>query len=285
MRFSQRINKKPFKKEIQIETMDDDLRNGLWNIIKMSIIDNLKKTNYRGETEFNSFSKMLWHEFYKKSIDSIPYDYHDTEIEIRNNFFKYNWFEVYDFVEYIIQVYPDDHTLGNFKVNLNGILEKESSGYRIINNIVAPISNQIEFDEVNETLSKTQYLTALNGANIHLSNSIELISNKKNPNYRNSVKESISAVESTCRLITGENTLGSALNKLQKKGININKQLKAGFEKIYAYTNNKESGIRHAIVTEPVEPDFTDAKYMLIACSSFINFLIAKAEKFGVKIE
>jgi len=131
-------------------------------------------------------------------------------------------------------------------------------------------------------LKKTKFLTALEGANIHLTNALELISDKKSPNYRNSVKESISAVESTCRIITGENTLGKALNKLESKGLNLNNQLKNGFDKIYAYTNDKNNGIRHAIVTSPTEPDFADAKYMLISCSAFINYLITKAEKIGV---
>lgn len=285
MRFSQKIGKKPVKKEIQTQTMDEELKNGLWNVIKMNFIDKLERSSFHSESDFRIFAKTLWHDFYKKSIDTMRYENYEVEADIRNNYFNYNWYEVYDFVEFIVQAYSDEYSLPDFVITLNGILEREFSGYRIVNDVIAPISNQLEFDEVNKALANTQYLTALKGANIHLSNSIELISDKKNPNYRNSVKESILAIESSCRIITGENTLGKALNKLQSKGININNQLKAGFEKIYAYTNDKDNGIRHAIVTEPIEPDFADAKYMLIACSSFINFLVAKAEKFGIKIE
>ncbi len=92
-------------------------------------------------------------------------------------------------------------------------------------------------------------------------------------------------MESACRIITGESTLGKALNKLESKGLNLNKQLKSGFDKIYAYTNDKANGIRHAIVIAPIEPDFADAKYMLISCSAFINYLVTKAEKIGIKFE
>jgi hypothetical protein len=66
--------------------------------------------------------------------------------------------------------------------------------------------------------------------------------------------------------------LGEALSSLQSKGIVINPQLKAGFEKIYAYTNSKEFGIKHALIDTPNLPTFDEAKFMLVACSAFINF-------------
>lgn len=58
-------------------------------------------------------------------------------------------------------------------------------------------------------------------------------------------------MEATCRIITGETTLGKALNKFEEKGLNINPQIKSGFDKIYPYTNDKQNGIRHAIVEQP----------------------------------
>lgn len=38
-----------------------------------------------------------------------------------------------------------------------------------------------------------------------------------------------------------------------------------------------EDGIRHAILEEP-NVGFHEAKFMLVACSAFVNFLISKAE-------
>jgi hypothetical protein len=85
--------------------------------------------------------------------------------------------------------------------------------------------------------------------------------------------------------LTGESTLGKALNALESKGIKIDDQLKNGFDKIYAFTNNKQSGIRHAIIEEHKNPDFDDAKYMLVVCSSFINYLVGKCKTLGIKIK
>lgn len=283
MKFSQRIGKTAKTKDIQIEQIDIELKNGLWNLIKMMFLDKLEKSTYEGDPEFLTFSKILWHKFYKSPIDTIPYDNYDIERHIRSVFFNSEWYEIYDLIEFIIQIQLYQKHESDFVKSINTLLEREFSGFRIIKGKVAPISNQLEFDEVTEVLDKTKFLTALEGVNIHLSKSIEFLSDKKKPNYRNSVKESISAVESACRIITGENTLGKALNKLEVKGLNINKQLKSGFDNIYAYTNSKDNGIRHAIIDTPVEPDFADAKYMLISCSSFINYLITKSEKIGIE--
>lgn len=69
--------------------------------------------------------------------------------------------------------------------------------------------------------------------------------------------------------------LASALNELSKK-TNVHGALRAGFVKLYGYTSD-EDGIRHAILTEP-NVGFDEAKYMIILCSAFVNYLISKAQ-------
>ena len=96
------------------------------------------------------------------------------------------------------------------------------------------------------------------------------------PDYENSIKESISAVEAICCIITDDDkaTLGKALGKLEQAGITIHGSLKSAMEKLYGYTSD-ENGIRHAGI------DFKgasseDAKYMLVTCSAFVNYLMEK---------
>lgn len=282
MRFSQKIGKTALKKDIQLEGIDNELKNKLWNIIKLRYLDLIPKTALFEDTDFKKFAIKTWHNIFKLPVDELP----DTELQIeqaiRDFFFSSEWFLIYDFIEYLIELDKDKIDSDIFIEALNESLESEFSGYRIISNNVAPISNRLEFDEVSDSLISTNSYSCLTGANRHLQKAIDLLSDKKKPDYRNSIKESISAVESTCRIITSENTLGKALNKLESKGLYINEQLKEGFDKIYAYTNNKENGIRHAIVDSPREPDFDEAKYMLISCSTFINYLIGKSNKIGI---
>ena len=59
MKFSQRIGKTSVTKQLQIESLDDDLKNGLWNGLKLYILDKLSKQDrYGNETEFSIFCKI-----------------------------------------------------------------------------------------------------------------------------------------------------------------------------------------------------------------------------------
>ena len=107
----------------------------------------------------------------------------------------------------------------------------------------------------------------------------------KNPDYENSIKESISAVEALCCIITGQKkaTLGEAIKRLKDSGVYIHQSMVEAFSKLYGYTSN-EPGIRHGSI------DFTnapaeDARYMLVSCSAFINYLIEKWEKVQEGVE
>jgi hypothetical protein len=285
MKFSQRIGKTPISKEIQLDGIDIDLKNQLWNIVKLLYLDLISKNHHNSNSSFRQFAIAIWHHFFKLPIDKIPLYEDKIEAFIRDYFFNSEWYLIYDLIQYLIGLDFNKNKNEQFIEYLNSILESEFSGYRILDNKVAPISNQLEFDELSKSFSITKQYTNLHGANIHLQKALELISDRKNPDYRNSIKESVSSVEATCRMITKENSLGKALKKLESKGLDIDMQLKDGFEKIYSYTNNKENGIRHAIIDNPKETEFEDAKYMLISCSAFINCLIGKAEKSRIKIE
>jgi len=52
---------------------------------------------------------------------------------------------------------------------------------------------------------------------------------------------------------------------------------------MYGYTSD-EDGIRHAMLEEP-DVGFEDAKFMLVACSAFINYLKVKADKASINLE
>ena len=112
---------------------------------------------------------------------------------------------------------------------------------------------------------------------------MELLSDRKNPDYRNSIKESISAVESFCKLLTKNEkaTLGEALKVLEDK-YELHPALKSSFSHLYGYTSDAD-GIRHCLIDQP-NLSFEDAKFMLVSCSAFINYLVTKTSKAGLKI-
>jgi hypothetical protein len=278
--FSQRIGKKPSIKAIQFE-MDDELKNRLWNFIRLHVLDSIPKYDYAGwHTEFSNFVTDYWLHF-GMPLDRKPSDANRIDEIIRAQFYN-QWNEAFEIIEYLAHYESNFIDSDVFIEDINKTLEREFSAYRFVNGLIAPISNLVEIKAIEIAIEDTLNLTPVKGANIHLTKALGKLSDRDNPDYTNSIKESILAIETVFRVLTGETTLGKALNKIDEKGIKLNSQFKSGLEKIYSYTNSKETGIRHAIMEEHKSPDFDDAKYMLVMCSSFINYILGKCKTHNI---
>ncbi|MDE6019014.1 MAG: hypothetical protein K2G85_09415 [Muribaculaceae bacterium] len=158
----------------------------------------------------------------------------------------------------------------NWINSLNDEFSRLHYAYRIVNLQIVEITSPIEIEAVETAIKEGD-----DNVSIHIKAALQHYSDKISPDYRNSIKESISAVEVICREITGKNNLGAALSELEKNGITFNSQLKAGFNNLYNYTNNKGTGIRHALMDDSHVPEQKEALFMLVSCSAFINYLRA----------
>jgi hypothetical protein len=285
VRFSERIGKKPKKVEIQIDHIDDELRNGIWNVLCMYIHEQLEKQVWLGNSKYKSFIESIWFSFFKEPIDKIPISTRDIVEEIRRRFFKWDYLQIYDYVDFISSLddYDAPYDTAEFIEACNFVLKRDLSGYRFVNGLLAPITNEMEISEIERAISDSS-VNNLKGVSIHLNEALTKLSAKTNPDYRNSIKESISAVESICQQITGDNKaeLGKAIKKL-KTILPIHGALEQGFVKLYGWTSDGD-GIRHAMM-EDSELDQEDALFMLISCSAFVNYLITKASKLKTKKE
>jgi hypothetical protein len=174
---------------------------------------------------------------------------------------------VYDFLEFILNTFNEWVSADA----VNNVLERELSGYRFIDGVVTDITDKQEVDMLEAALADQD----LPSVRKHLRRALELLSNREQPDYRNSIKESISAVESFARTVTGspKATLGEALKVLGRSS-KIHPALEGAFSKLYGYTSD-EGGIRHAMLDEP-NLSAADAKFFLLSCTSFINYLKSK---------
>jgi hypothetical protein len=178
---------------------------------------------------------------------------------------------VYDFLEFLV------HTFSRQKPRLpdylNTILTRELAGYRFIDGHVVDITDEQERAMLEEALGDTTFVAV----SAHLARALELLSDRTNPDYRNSIKESVSAVEAMARIIADapKATLGEALKVLERVG-HLHPALKEAFSKLYGYTSD-EQGIRHAMLDEPNITQ-ADAKYFLLSCTSFVNYLKANVQ-------
>jgi hypothetical protein len=202
---------------------------------------------------------------------------------VRKYFFQCEWYKVYDFVEFVANNYHPEWVNDQnkmFMISCNSILERELPAYRFVGGILSRITAEEEIAEVDKALEETDSIKPIN---VHIKRAIELFADKKKPDYRNSIKESISAVEAICNLIIGNDhsTLGGALKKIESKVV-IHPALKSAFSALYGYTSSAD-GIRHALLDQS-KLDFEDAKFMLVSCSAFVNYLMIKSSKAGIEL-
>ena len=281
--FSQKYGYKSLKTVMQVETMDSDLRNGLWNALCLYYWDDIRTNQIpHADIKMRRLLQRIWLDYFKKPIDSMLEIWEIVRMELRNYYFGCEWNEVYDFIQFVPNNYDGNIENGKFIDYCNEILKREMSGYRFVGTTITPITSGEEIAEIEEAL---QVPKALEPVAIHLKSALDKFSDRQSPDYRNSIKESISAVEAICRLIAGSGaTLGKAIGEIRRQGkVDLHGALEDAFDKLYGYTSD-EGGIRHSLLEEP-DLDFEDAKFMLISCSAFVNYLKVKIDKAGIKLE
>ena len=194
---------------------------------------------------------------------------------------KNPWYKKLDLVEFTVKYlyglsnknYGFSSVSEEFVKQLNSEFERLNFAYRVVGTEIVEITSKEELTAIETSMhdSPTNIRT-------HLNKALELYAQRPVGDYRNSIKESISAVEAYCRELTGEKKLGPALDKLKNKGLIIPSVLKVAFEKLYAYTNQPDTGIRHALMDKDgtYTPAAEEALFMLVSCSSFVNYLNKK---------
>lgn len=281
MRFSERNGYVSIRNIIQKDSINTNLKNKLWNIIGLFIFQMYAKTirtvrsNLISGSNLDEFISTLFHSYFKQRTDQIPSHIETAIDQIDKLFFqKYKWYEIYDLLEYFISTYPFIEQKKDFIFKLNQVLEEENSAYRIIDEQVIEITSEQEIQSIEEALENTNIYS---GVQQHLNQALQLMSDRQNPDYRNSIKESISAVESICKVVTADDkaSLGQALKIIETR-YGLHEALKKSLSQLYGYTSDGD-GIRHALIEES-NLTYIDAKFMLVACTNFINYLIEKTK-------
>jgi hypothetical protein len=267
MLFSERNGHLAPLKALAPDEISVNLRNSLWNEV----------SEWVQSKPIKELCTTLWKEYYKKPIDRIPFRYHDAMEgfstawdEVRDKFFKSDWHAVYDFLEFLIQT---DRYI-DLERRVDRVLKRELTAYRIINKQFVQITDQFELDSLAESMVSSNKFKPVSD---HIESSLKHLSRRENPDYRNSIKESISAVEAMAKIISNnpKASLDDALKAVESTH-GLHGGLRKGYSALYGYTSNAD-GIRHALMAEP-NLSQADAKYFLIACSSFVNYLKSLAK-------
>ena len=277
--FSDRNKIKPENTEIQLKDFDRRTRNQLQNMVSQFYKAVYGNISYRNEI-VQDFLVYVIGTIYAEPVDS-RHVYNDDAIfkTINKTIQEDDYDDVLTLIEAIVQ-YLDSYLKGariymamSIYEVANNIFQREFIGYRFIDKQITPISDEFEVKEIKQAL-ENPYSSVYD----HLSKANKLIADRSKPDYENSIKESISAVEALCEVLTGitgkEATLGKMLKKLEENGVVIHSGLKAAFNSLYGYTSDA-NGIRHAGNIGGPASTFEEAKFMLVSCSAFVNYLIA----------
>jgi AbiJ N-terminal domain 4 len=272
-RFSERYGYKPIRDQIQKGSVDEQTRTLLWNFLKVALWDDWESYRY-GWTEHskavNDLMTRMWVHYFNASLDNLPEfnpNWHSGAYTIiKGHFMDAKWFEVYDFLEFVVQNWSGG-AKDRIVAGINSVLEKQLCGFRFVSEQIAPITDGRELEAIDQAASN-----APDAVKRHISRAVELLSDRDSPDYQNSVKEAISAIEALCQTVTGDNkgTLGKLLGKID----GLHPAFKKALSSMYGFTSDAE-GIRHALLDEPTLT-FTDAKFFLVQAAAFINYISGK---------
>ncbi|WP_319458031.1 MULTISPECIES: AbiJ-NTD4 domain-containing protein [unclassified Mycobacterium] len=260
--FSQRQGLTPVPEAIQLESLDERLRVDLWNIT-------FRRLFRVGCNPYPYMLGAIWWQHFGQLSET--YDAQEWRLAalIKTTMLEGAWHEVYDLLEYIASQTPDHDQ--SFVDLLNAVLAFNRAGYRIVGGQVVEITDETELRAIRDTAAQP----AGSPTRQHIEQALSLFADRDNPQYANSIKESISAVESAAREFSGKSsaTLGEALDLIAKQAnASIHPALLKGWKGIYGFTSDS-GGIRHADYPGSVPATQELAHYFLITCSAMVNYL------------
>ena len=276
---------------MQREGVNQGLLNVLWNVLCRTVYISPAKVEWLLSSGENRY--LLWCGFMKKREDDFVFDiYHDNAPRygdarkdkfaklIRDEYFEFskdNWFRVFDFLEFLInkgkflriQKHGTEDWLlcdrNRFVAELNYELELENSAYRIVGGLFTEITSEQEMAEIETALQ-----IPFDSAKSHLEQALVLFSNRQDPDYKNSISESINALESIAKEIIGKE---KSLNALTQE-LKLHPNLTNALNEFYDWTS--KDGIRHGKSGKPLSVNQGTARFMLVICSAFVNYIIAR---------
>lgn len=279
--YSDRKGLTKFNEVAQFQDLNARTRNILYDFLTNSLnrINQYSgNAKFKGETlnGYKDFYRYLWIDVFAQDLDTLPISRGQytglNEYTLFNHVKAICIGETYEIVFTLLEAI-EDYTIRNrnpvhIQDTVNTIFTTEQVEHRFVDGRITDVINPEEIEEIEDAIGQN------NTPAEHISKALALLYDHNSPDFENSVKESISGVEAMCNIVLGNGskaTLGQALKQLEDKGVSIHGALKAAFNQLYGYTSDKD-GMRHAYGID-TNTTYEEAKYMLVSCSAFINYL------------
>lgn len=289
--FSQRHGYEPLPRPMHLEEISDSLRQEIWNHTRRTLESKIPRDNQSDDSfddldiflqypyEIRSSIGCILGKISGKSEDRIDTSRAHVMQTLRALIHDAPFNKVLDLVELILYENLDE----KFPNLIVDAFESHAAAYwldiSIKPYIFFPCSTESQGNAIKNAL-ETIRENEMNSAEAHLRKAAKHINDQQ---YADSIADSIHAVESVARTIDPRknNTLGTALESLEREGMLKHRVLKAAFIKLYAYTNT-EGGIRHALLEkDSANVGLDEAMFMFGACASFAAYLTQKRQRIG----
>jgi hypothetical protein len=168
--FSERNGFVKVSSELNIGHIDVRLKNRLWNVIDAHILQKISD-----DPENDLFCLRLYDVFLGDPINKIPKYSSIFYSSFEKIWSEMKWNTVFDFLEFCMTSKVGHYNYGpkaigpSFAHSCNLVLETERSGYRIVDRIVAQITNEQELEEIEAAANNASEVVLLFRTGLRLS--------------------------------------------------------------------------------------------------------------------
>ena len=181
-----------------------------------------------------------------------------------------SWFKFYDLCEFLVAESPNGAEIA---AAIQGELDRMGNvGCRLFDGKFVPVHSPEEAKEVERAVA-----APFPAARTHMQNAIAAFADRERPDYANAVKEAIHAAASVARELTGEKKVGAAVDKLHRDGVLPHGAFAKALKSHYGFASDA-GGIRHEAVGGLLEPDAETARFLLVTCAAFVNYMTARKD-------
>lgn len=276
--FSQREGEVPLPDPMQVGKISKRFRLWVWYYIDYEIRGSGGST-YPISPIGNVFLRYQFDVLNKPHDEIISSDSEDTSLA-KNIILQKEYHEVLTLIEHILR---DKACSPDLRKNLTSTFDEAPIAYYVdkINGLSTIISRASrEAGEATKKALETIREGGMEGAATHLGKAVEHINAQQ---YADSIADSIHAVEFVAVTVVRKidpkakaETLGKALNSLQREKLLKHDMLKVVLDKLYSFANNVP-GSRHARPDKDVpKVDEDEAVFMFGACASAAAYLVNK---------
>jgi len=265
-KFSQRIGARQ-PPSSGLEEASPELRTALWNVLHKPAFPD--EAEHRERALANA--RALWNHVGWRN-DQVPLLPHQMRAAIATEWFSCRWPEFFDLIEFTARLLatPLPPTRQVWFEMLNRVLESRGCAYRFIAEQLVPLSNSVEAAEVASVAD-----SAIPTVAAHIREARRLLPPNVGANPRDSIRQSIAAVEAALRHLAGNPgaTLTDGLVAFETRHGALPASLRRALVTLCGYAANGE-GARRDVSEEADGASGDQARLMLVTCSAFANYLV-----------